>query len=94
MQSIDKLQVMLREEKNRIRNRNMVTLESFMWRIRNLAIGRMSENEIAKSRKGQSITKLFGFESQYLSGIYEQKATARIIHGWKLRDTWDKNIKD
>lgn len=50
MQSIEKLQVMLREEKNRTGNRNMQALESFTWRIRNLSIGRKSENEIAKSR--------------------------------------------
>lgn len=43
---------MLTEEENRILNRNMVALESFMWRITNLPIERKSENEIAKSRNG------------------------------------------
>lgn len=41
---------MLREEKNRFRNRNITALESSMWRIRNLSIGRKSEKEIDKSR--------------------------------------------
>jgi len=41
----------------------------------------------------KSITKLFDFESQSLAGIYQQKATARLVHGWKV-DEWGRNIED